>query len=224
MGRPYGNHKLNKEQKKLVEKNINFVKYYFHKKIYPHYFHKGSQFLDDLRSCLYAGLCFAAESYNPEKGAFTTHCVWHFRSKIQEYLKIEKKFHERYKIIPFVKNNINNINTNNSNLDVEDTMIFFCFKGKDSYKYEGDLGDIPDLELKDFSVLLENADLTEKEQLVISLLYQKNLIYAEAGKILGVTGECVRLWKNSALKKMREYALSNNIIMQDILDERLSIK
>lgn len=72
---------MNKEQQKLCEDNVKLA-YYIVSQYYPTYIHD-----EDIRASALLGLCKAAESYDPEKGLFSTYAGKCIRNEInQEFI------------------------------------------------------------------------------------------------------------------------------------------
>ena len=72
---------MNEIQQKLCEDNINLA-YYIVSQYYPTYIHD-----DDVKASALLGLCKAAESYDPEKGLFSTYAGKCIRNEInQEFI------------------------------------------------------------------------------------------------------------------------------------------
>lgn len=72
---------MNDVQQKLCEDNINLA-YYIVSQYYPTYIHD-----DDVKASALFGLCKAAESYDPNKGLFSTYAVKCIRNEInQEFI------------------------------------------------------------------------------------------------------------------------------------------
>lgn len=72
---------LNNDQQKLCEENMNLA-YHIISQYYPTYIHD-----DDIKASALFGLCKAAESYDPEKGLFSTYAGKCIRNEInQEFI------------------------------------------------------------------------------------------------------------------------------------------
>lgn len=79
---------MNKEQQKLCEDNLKLA-YYIVSQYYPTYIHD-----EDITASALLGLCKAAESYDPNKGLFSTYAGKCIRNEINQEF-IARKLHSK---------------------------------------------------------------------------------------------------------------------------------
>lgn len=202
MGRPYQNHYLNEEQKKIVEDNMHFLWFYYGKHISSrHKLNPCEQ--DDIIEALHWGICMAAEAYNPDKGKFSTICQWHFKSAVNEYFRQENLFRGRYFLTPFITD---------ENISEEAGMTEdFCTVQSTRTIYNDRVS------WESIEEFLDNVHLTSVEKQIVAFYWHFGFSKQEIGNMLGYTKENIRLMANVALEKVREYANANDYKFSDFI-------
>jgi len=162
---------------------------------------------DELVNTGVIGLIKAVENYNEKKSSFSTYAYIKIRGEILDYLR---------KIDPLPRNVRSKIKKSDWN-GIKDEVSFFIslerelFNGSDTLKIKDILVSNvinPEIDLikKELTALLSRAigELSEREQLVLQLLFVEELDLKSVAEILGVTVSRVSQIKAGALKKLKD--------------------
>ncbi|SMO56506.1 RNA polymerase, sigma 28 subunit, SigD/FliA/WhiG [Balnearium lithotrophicum] len=162
---------------------------------------------DELVNTGVIGLIKAVENYNEKKSSFSTYAYIKIRGEILDYLR---------KLDPLPRNIRNKIKKSDWN-EIKDEVSFFIsierelFNGSDTLKIKDTLvssviNPETDLIKKELTALLSRAigELSEREQLVLQLLFVEELDLKSVAEILGVTVSRVSQIKAGALKKLKD--------------------
>lgn len=212
MTRPYGVHYLTEEQKKIVEDNIYFVWYFYEKDVVKRYSNVlCPEELDEILARLFFGICLAAENWEPSRGAFTTCCVWYFKSAIGNYFREKKLFNSRYTLTPFISDD--NIS---EDCNIDHMTYYIPTKGGLVEEYDG-------IEKKDkitwdnISFLFDRIEKTPQEEEVILYYYKYKFTMQEVGDMLGLTRERVRQLLVPVIDKLKLFVCESGLTYNDVV-------
>jgi RNA polymerase sigma factor for flagellar operon FliA len=162
---------------------------------------------DELVNTGVIGLIKAVENYNEKKSSFSTYAYIKIRGEILDYLR---------KLDPLPRNVRSKIKKSDWN-GIKDEVSFFIsierelFNGSDTLKIKDTLvssviNPETDLIKKELTALLSRAieELSEREQLVLQLLFVEELDLKSVAEVLGVTVSRVSQIKAGALKKLKD--------------------
>lgn len=200
MSRPYGGHHLTDEQRELAEENFPLVIFYIQdqllkkKKIYPHE-------IDDCMGHIMWGLCMAAETYDKDKGAFSTYAYNAFRHGFCRYLQLRDRFNSRFILTDFMVRHDDS--DDGSSYDPED------LPAPRNERH---------LEWDDIKELFNYVELDPIEFYVIKMYYRSNYSYKQIGRRLSLSGEGVRQIAVSAISKIKKAVRENDLSIADFYD------
>ncbi len=162
---------------------------------------------DELVNTGVIGLIKAVENYNEKKSSFSTYAYIKIRGEILDYLR---------KLDPLPRNVRSKIKKSDWN-GIKDEVSFFIsierelFNGSDTLKIKDTLvssviNPETDLIKKELTALLSRAieELSEREQLVLQLLFVEELDLKSVAEVLEVTVSRVSQIKAGALKKLKD--------------------
>ena len=200
MARPYGDHHLSPEQKKLVEDNLPFVWYYFKKKIQPRYKHLGDNEVDEVLAQMYFFFCQAAEKWDPERGAFTTCAVLYMRSGINALFKGKEVFDKKHILSPFQQS------------DESD---------EDGYFIGEELADKREkpvnVKWNKLTDVFHKANLSDEEISIINLKFNEGYTDKKISVLIDKSRERVRQISSEAINKIKRVISSEKYDIGDFL-------
>jgi RNA polymerase sigma factor (sigma-70 family) len=200
MARPYGEHNLTPEQKKLVEDNLPFVWYYFKRKVQPRYKHLGDNEVDEVLAQMYFFFCQAAEKWDPERGAFSTCAVLYMKSGINALFKGKEVFDKKHILSPFQQS------------DESDEDGYFI--GEEL----ADKREAPtNVKWDKLTEIFHKANLTEEEISIINLKYNEGYQDIKIADMIGKTRERVRQIVMEAILKIRRVTSAEKCELEDFL-------
>ena len=184
--RTYYTDPLTEDQKKLVVDNIGLV-YYVIKRYYKPYTYD-----EDIKSIGYIGLLKATQSWNAERGEFSTHAVMKIRAEIHHFFHVScalKRNDFENRASNIVRRTcrergefeVDILQTILSDEDMEQTVI-------------------------DRIAVKQALDrLAPKLREVVQMKYFEKAITREIAKKQKITTQCVSIRKRQALKKMKDF-------------------
>ncbi len=193
-----------KSRKEIILENLPLVKKVasrIHRRL-P----EGTVEFEELVNVGVIGLMKAVDKYDEAKAKFSTYAYIKIRGEILDFLR---------KLDPLPRNLRNKIK-NSDWEDVKEEAVFFLsieenlFRNSDGIKVKDTLAStVPDpedeVEKKERMELLSKAigKLSEKEQLVLQLIFVEELDLKSVAEILNISVSRVSQIKTSALKKLR---------------------
>jgi len=193
-----------KSRKEIILENLPLVKKVA-SKIYRR-LPEGTVEFEELVNVGVIGLMKAVDKYDETKAKFSTYAYIKIRGEILDFLR---------KLDPLPRNLRNKIK-NSDWEDVKEEAVFFLsieenlFRNSDGIKVKDTLAStVPDpedeVEKKERMELLSKAigKLSEKEQLVLQLIFVEELDLKSVAEILNISVSRVSQIKTSALKKLR---------------------
>jgi len=193
-----------KSRKEIILENLPLVKKVA-SKIYRR-LPEGTVEFEELVNVGVIGLMKAVDKYDEAKAKFSTYAYIKIRGEILDFLR---------KLDPLPRNLRNKIK-NSDWEDVKEEAVFFLsieenlFRNSDGIKVKDTLAStVPDpedeVEKKERMELLSKAigKLSEKEQLVLQLIFVEELDLKSVAEILNISVSRVSQIKTSALKKLR---------------------
>jgi len=186
MARPYGEHNLSPEQKKLVKDNLPFVWFYFKKEIQPRYKHLGDNEVDEVLAQMYFFFCQAAEKWDPERGSFTTCASLYMKSGINALFQSKARFDKKHMFLPFQQS------------DESDEDGYFigeelADKTEDHIPINWDM----------INMLFEKANLNNEEISILNLKYNEGYTDRKISEIIDKSRERVRQISLGAVRKIK---------------------
>lgn len=218
MARPYKGHLLTEEQKKIVEENINFVWYYYGQRVSNRHSNINNTDKDEIISCLFFGLCLAAEKYDPHKGKFSTIASWYLRSEVSNYFRERGLFYNRYFLTPFIFDN--ELNSDADNIHGLSEEGYKKINRDGAIEEPEDVNSLyyEKIKWEDMEYIINGACLCYKEKTILSLFYRNGHTYKEISKIMGMSRERIRQINESSIEKIRQFINEIGIKKEDIVE------
>lgn len=199
MGRPYGQHYLTEEQKKLAADNINLVWWHIKKLLSDKRIRPPE--IDEVAGHLLWHLCLAAEKYDPTKNVkFSSFAIYAFRTGFSRYLGLRSIWEDRFKIMNFE----------------------FGGESEDEYGYP--YRPIREKRKKyvrweDMAFLFDKIELTPMEEQVKYYYYQQGLNLREIGEVINYSKERTRLVLKNMIGRIKAFVEENEYIVEDFVSK-----
>jgi len=200
MGRFYQVKPLTKNKKKLIEKNLYYVKNFiddvvYEKELVP------KEYYEELKSIANEKYCKAAINYDINyETEFTTYAYKSLLSSCAQLMRNKKILKDKFRFLSFAK--IEKNIESNKNEEYDSYEKYLCFKDDN-------------LIMSDFNFLINNVKLTKKERFLLKCVYKLGFSFKQTGEILKISGERVRQKHNIILNKYRCFIKKRGLTIND---------